>query len=265
MGDQACCELLVNRKARLDFKTSEGQTAIMAADAAGFDAVSNYLAVDATLSQAKLNMKEKTDELSSFENKVRKARDAGEKRTQQAESKVSTTPAALWEKTKKDCITGIVWANESRNTESIIKAINLAKDSAVPYADLLQPKPQEKISPWDEGALLQYARENKPDGIRAMLAFKVLPDTKDLFGESALHIAAETNGTEVLYWLLRAKANPRGVNKVGETALTVALLKRHAQIVYLLRSALANPNGISEDAIFKANDCPRVSQAPILD
>ena len=40
------------------------------------------------------------------------------------------------------------------------------------------------------------------------------PESKDLFGESPLHIAAETGFTEVAFWLLKEHADAGRQNKV---------------------------------------------------
>ena len=69
-GEKECAALLVQRRARLDLLDANGKKALQVADMAGFQAVGRFLAVDATLEQAKSKMEEKSEFMVSFEKDV---------------------------------------------------------------------------------------------------------------------------------------------------------------------------------------------------
>jgi ankyrin repeat protein len=264
-GEKECAALLVQRRARLDLLDANGKKALQVADMAGFQAVGRFLAVDATLEQAKSKMEEKSEFMVSFEKDVAGRRQRGEQRGEKRgvgeADNSSTSPAALWAKKQKDAMDAITNAMDREDPAGFVKAVDKARLDTVKFWELM---PSRQITAWERGTLHSCARANQPDAVRALLAAKVSPESKDLFGESPLHIAAETGFTEVAFWLLKEHADAGRQNKVGESPLTVALLKRHAQLVFLLRRALASPGGVTDNALLQAMNEPVVSEPVIL-
>ncbi len=109
---------------------------------------------------------------------------------------------------------GVLWIDAARNMRRLLTRLSKQKKEE----------------------FLHAAREGRAIQIRTLLTAGVNPNTKSMFGETALMMAVQNSHRPVVQLLLESGANPDTESLLGETALMMAVRNGDPCVTQLLEN-----------------------------
>ena len=98
------------------------------------------------------------------------------------------------------------------------------------------------------------ASDGNIEGVKTLLAGGVSVDSKGVFEQTPLCIAAEEGHKEVVELLIANGANVNALNNRGRTPLDLAVLNKHTEIANLLRKHGGKIDKVAQEKKTKEHD-----------
>jgi ankyrin repeat protein len=101
-----------------------------------------------------------------------------------------------------------------------------------------------KSNKQNESPLMVASKKGHENLVRLLLSLGSRPDTKDLNGNTALHLAVLNNHEEIALYLINSRSNIDITNNLDQTALKLAEARNLKKVIDLLRSLTQSSVGL---------------------
>jgi ankyrin repeat protein len=105
-----------------------------------------------------------------------------------------------------------------------------------------------KSNKQNESPLMVASKKGHENLVRLLLSLGSRPDTKDLNGNTALHLAILNNHEEIALYLINSRSNIDITNNLDQTALKLAEVRNLKKVIDLLRSLTQSSVGLPSKA-----------------